>query len=67
MLCGTVSLLESFALAALAHVMLLPLVHAWLYSHGTEIRSATTFLPVRLRCINWYGAHMESFVAGGLD
>jgi aryl-phospho-beta-D-glucosidase BglC (GH1 family) len=45
----------------------LPLAHAWLYSHGTEIRSATTFLPVRLRCINWYGAHMESFVAGGLD
>jgi len=45
----------------------LPLVHAWLYSHGTEIRSATTHLPVRLRCINWYGAHMESFVAGGLD
>ena len=44
-----------------------PLVRAWLYTHGTEIRSATTYLPVRLRCINWYGAHMESFVAGGLD
>jgi hypothetical protein len=32
-----------------------------------EIRSAETYLPVRLRCINWYGAHMETFVAGGLD
>jgi hypothetical protein len=50
-----------------ACLVVLPLVHAWLYSHGTEIRSAITHLPVRLRCINWYGAHMESFVAGGLD
>ena len=45
----------------------LPLAHAWLYSYGTEIRSTTTFLPVRLRCINWYGAHKQSFMAGGLD
>ena len=52
---------------ALMHLVVLPLVHAWLYSHGTEIRSATTYLPVRLRCINWYGAHLQSFVAGGLD
>ena len=52
---------------ALLYVMVLPLVRAWLYSAGGEIRSATTYLPVRLRCINWYGAHMESFVAVGLD
>lgn len=50
-----------------ALLLLVPLVRAWLYSSGTEIRSATTYLPVRLRCVNWYGAHMESFVAGGLD
>jgi endoglucanase len=54
-------------LCTLARLVVLPLVQAWLYSHGTEIRSATTHLPVRLRCINWYGAHLESFVAGGLD
>lgn len=48
-------------------VTLTPLVGAWLYSSGTDIRSAETYLPVRLRCINWYGAHMETFVAGGLD
>jgi Cellulase (glycosyl hydrolase family 5) len=46
---------------------LLPLVRAWLYSSGGEIRSDATHSPVRLRCINWYGAHMETFVAGGLD
>ena len=51
----------------LAQVVLLPLVSSWLYSTGGEIRSATTYLPVRLRCVNWYGAHMESFVAVGLD
>ena len=51
----------------LVHLIVLPLVHAWLYSSGTDIRSVTTYLPVRLRCINWYGAHMETFVAGGLD
>ena len=51
----------------LAQLALLPLVCGWLYSSGTDIRSATTYLPVRLRCINWYGAHMETFVAVGLD
>jgi len=45
----------------------LPLVRAWLYSQGKNIRSDTTHSPVRLRCINWYGAHMDTFVAGGLD
>jgi hypothetical protein len=54
-------------LVTLARLVLLPLVHAWLYTDGTLIRSATTYLPVRLRCINWYGAHLESFVAGGLN
>lgn len=49
------------------YVVVLPLVHAWLYSSGTEIRSVTTHLPVRLHCINWYGAHMQTFVSGGLD
>jgi len=51
----------------LLYLALFPLVRGWLYSFDTEIRSAETYLPVRLRCINWYGAHMESFVAGGLD
>ena len=45
----------------------LPLVHAWLNSSGTDIVSTATGDPVRLRCVNWYGAHLESFVAGGLD
>ena len=52
---------------ALFYCIVLPLARAWLYSYATEIRSATTHLPVRLRCVNWYGAHMESFVAVGLD
>ena len=54
-------------LLELLYLSLFPLVRAWLYSSGTEIRSAETYLPVRLRCINWYGAHMQDFVAGGLD
>ena len=54
-------------LVTLAQLAVLPLVRAWLYSFDTEIRSAETYLPVRLRCINWYGAHMQTFVAGGLD
>ena len=53
-----VSLLLSF---------LLPPVHAWLNSSGTAIVSTATRDPVRLRCVNWYGAHMEGFVAVGLD
>jgi len=48
-------------------LFLLPPVHAWLNSSGTDIVSTATGDPVRLRCVNWYGAHMESFVAGGLD
>lgn len=48
-------------------LVLLPLAQAWLNSSGTDIISTTTHLPVRLRCINWYGAHLQSFVAGGLD
>ena len=51
----------------LIHFAVLPLVRAWLYSQGKNIRSDTTHSPVRLRCINWYGAHMDTFVAGGLD
>lgn len=51
----------------LALWLALPLARAWVYSSGTDIISATTQLPVRLRCVNWYGAHMETFVAGGLD
>jgi len=54
-------------LFGLVNLLVLPLAHAWLYSFDTEIRSVETYLPVRLRCVNWYGAHMESFVAGGLD
>ena len=54
-------------LRRVVQLAVLPLVRAWLYSSGGEIRSATTYLPVRLRCVNWYGAHMESFVAVGLD
>jgi hypothetical protein len=59
--------IRTFRRTALVQFVLLPLVRAWLYSSGTEIRSVTTYLPVRLRCVNWYGAHMESFVAVGLD
>jgi len=40
---------------------------AWLNSSGTALISSTTQLPVRLRCVNWYGAHLHTFVAGGLD
>jgi hypothetical protein len=48
-------------------LFLVSLAHAWLYSSGTEILSTTTHAPVRLRCINWYDAQMETFVSGGLD
>jgi endoglucanase len=48
-------------------VALLHLVRAWLFSSAGAILSEDTLLPVRLRCINWYAAHMETFVTGGLD
>lgn len=51
-------------------LLLLLAVHgcgAWLSSVGTRIVFADTLEPVRLRCVNWYGAHQQGFVAGGLD
>jgi len=48
-------------------LVLLAVARAWLNSSGTDIISATTETRVRLRCVNWYGAHLETFVAGGLD
>ena len=54
-------------LGRFVQLAVLPLVHAWLNSSGTDIISTATGDPVRLRCVNWYGAHMQEFVAGGLD
>ncbi len=51
----------------LLQLVLLSVVRAWLNSTSGAIVSATTQAPVRLRCINWYGAHLETFVPGGLD
>jgi hypothetical protein len=38
-----------------------------LSSAGTRIVSVETLELVRLRCVNWYGAHQQGFVVGGLD
>lgn len=39
---------------------------AWLSSAGTRIVATDTLEPVDLKCINWYGAHQQGFVVGGL-
>ena len=58
---------EMAFLRLLWQLALFAVARAWLNSSGTDIISATTRAPVRMRCINWYGAHLETFVAGGLD
>lgn len=40
-------------------------VRAWLHSVDGEIISQGN--PIKLRCVNWYGAHKELFVSGGLE
>jgi hypothetical protein len=40
---------------------------AWLSSVGKRVVDAQTLEPIRLKCINWYGAQQQGFVAGGLD
>ena len=59
--------LQHTRLLSLLCVTALPLARAWLNSSGSDLISTTTRLPVRLRCVNWYGAHLHTFVAGGLD
>ncbi len=54
-------------LLAILCVSTLSFARAWLNSSGSNLISATSRLPVRLRCVNWYGAHLHTFVAGGLD
>ena len=48
-------------------LLFLPLACAWLSSKDKEIVSSPDGHPVRLRCVNWYGAHQELFVSGGLE
>ena len=45
--------------------LFIPLAHAWLHSREGDIFSDGT--RVRLKCVNWYGAHEELFVSGGFD
>ena len=40
---------------------------ASLVTQGPWIVNSTTGVRVRLRCVNWYGAHQELFVVGGLE
>jgi len=54
-------------LAALVVALLVARAGAWLSSAGARIVDAETRAPVRLKCVSWYGAHQQSFVAGGLD
>ena len=47
--------------------LLLPVAHSWLYSIGPDLFTETKSPAVQLRCVNWYGAHQELFVSGGLE
>ena len=50
------------------HIALfLPIAHAWLYSSGQDLFTNMHGPSVKLRCVNWYGAHMELFVSNGLE
>jgi hypothetical protein len=40
---------------------------AHLVTDGRRLRNATTGDLVRLKCVNWYGAHQEPRVPGGLE
>ena len=40
---------------------------AHLITDGPRLRNATTGERIRLRCVNWYGAHQEPLVPGGLE
>ena len=41
--------------------------HAHLSTNGVHIVNASTGQRVRLKCVNWYGAHQEPLVPGGLE
>ncbi|MBV5276739.1 cellulase family glycosylhydrolase, partial [bacterium] len=41
--------------------------HAHLITDGPLLLDANTHARVRLRCVNWYGAHQEPLVPGGLE
>lgn len=41
-------------------------VPTWLHAQGTSIVDAAG-APVRLACLNWYGAEENDYVVGGLD
>ena len=42
-------------------------MQAHLVTDGPRLLNATTGARVRLRCVNWYGAHQEPLVPGGLE
>jgi hypothetical protein len=42
-------------------------IHAHLVTDGPRLLDASTHARVRLRCVNWYGAHQEPLVPGGLE
>ena len=43
------------------------LIHAHLVTDGAQLLDTSTRARVRLRCVNWYGAHQEPLVPGGLE
>lgn len=46
-------------------LLVAPLSHGWLHSVGPQLLDSGR--DVKLRCVNWYGAHQETFAAGGLE
>ena len=52
--------------ACLLIACVMPCIYGQLYTSGNKIVSAAGS-HVRLKCVNWYGAHQELFVVGGLE
>ena len=52
---------------ALTSFLIFPACYAYLLTDGKHLLNATTGKRVRLRCVNWYGAHQEPLVPGGLE
>ena len=52
---------------AILMVMHLSCIFAFLHTEGTQIIDPDSGEKIRLKCVNWYGAHQETFTVGGLE
>jgi hypothetical protein len=48
-------------------IFYIPVCSAYLVTNGSLLLNASTSDRVRLHCVNWYGAHQEPLIPGGLE